>query len=926
IPVIDMRRVDSVLFAPYRQVGVVCSEVRPVVRLVKRKLARNMHSLLCAVDNTVVHYNAANLRPVSISDPLEYPVTAIAADTGTVYVANGPKISLLPTCRFVEREIEVGSDIKHLILFGEHLFVVDVDNKLIVINTETKEITLTLEWPKEVFEISVVVHPATYLNKVLLGSTDGRMRLLNVRTGKLIFEFASRCPKKSRITSITQSPALDVVGVGFESGRVELRNLKTDETIMDFKHENAITAIGFRTDGESLMTTGDSSGMMAVWNLEKESLIGRLTDVHSNSIHLLHFIDGEAIMISGSHDNSLRVWVLDQPDGMPRQLILNEGHAKPVNSCIFSSKHEVISSGQDESVRKYSVLIDTLRQKLGSAGTMKRSKAKKNGVSVDVIRLPPVVELAFGWTREAAWDNVLARHENELLVTTWTTRKQSLGTHSLAHDRFKTEPALRSAVATAIAISPCGNTAYIGYSTGHIDVFNVQSARHVRTLVAPKSTTAHDSEVTILALDARGRELISASSTGRLRFWDAHEGSLSSQMRAPSEGRVVRAAACNANSLVAIVLEKRDGNMLTSACVTLIDSLCRRVVRSFPQPEGMGSIPTVAFSPDGRWVMVADEMGHLRVWDIASSYLVDVVKFDSPCISVSLNPSGELMATCHKDQRAVFIWASKNHFDSPVEMEPLELNHEPSWKGVKKETEEAFFRRMQEEDDSLSDLMEEEEDDTKEEERNTVDESRLVELSGLPPSRWANLPDLDVIRQRNMPLEPAKKPKRAPFFLSAAATLDGFEFEKEKDDTEERRKIAEAKRNLLELESAFSSKLRNASSHSHFLDAFRTLKKMSLSAIDFQIRTLSPDVITPFLRMLLSALKMHEDFDLVQAYLATLIKVHRTHLWSEGEDLNDETGEVLSEILEGVEEVWSRMDQPFIQTSSIVAFAKSALV
>ncbi|GMS95549.1 hypothetical protein PENTCL1PPCAC_17724, partial [Pristionchus entomophagus] len=923
IAVVEMRRVDSVLFSPYRQVGVVCSEVRPAMRLVKRKLARSMHSLLCAIDNTVVQYNAANLRPVSISDPLEHPVTAIAADGGCLYVANGPKISLMPTCRFVESEIELDSDIKHLLLFGENLFVVDVDNKLSVISTETKEIMLTLEWPKEVFEVSVVVHPATYLNKVLLGSTDGRMRLLNIRTGKLLFEFASRCSKKSRITSITQSPALDVVGVGYESGRVELRNLKTDESVMDLKHENEITAIGFRSDGEPLMTTGDSSGMMAVWNLEKQSLIGRLTNIHSSSIHLLHFIEGEAIMLSASLDNSLRVWVLDQPDGMPRQLIVNEGHAKPVNSCLFSSKHEIICSGKDESVRKYSVLIDTLRQKLGSAGTMKRSKAKKNGVSLDVIRLPPVVELAFGWTREAAWDNVLARHEDEVIVTTWTTRKQSLGTHSLVHDRFKTDPALRNSVATAISISPCGNTAYIGYSTGHIDVFNVQSARHVRSFVAPNSTTAHDSEVTVLTLDSRGRELISASVSGHLRFWDTREGSLTSTMRAPSEGRVVRGSACTTNSLIAIVLEKKDGNKLISCSVTLIDSLCRRVVRSFPQPEGMGSIPTVSFTPDGRWVMVADEKGHLRVWDIASSYLVDVVKFDSPCVSVAFNPSGEFMATCHKNQRAVFIWASKNHFDSPVQMEPLELNHEPSWKGVKKEREEAFFSAIADESD---DYLMEDVEESKEEERNEIDDTRLVELSGLAPSRWANLPHLDVIRQRNKPIEPAKKPKRAPFFLSAAATLDGFEFEKEKDDTEDRRRIAEAKRNLLELESAFSSKLRNASTHSALLDAFRTLKKTSLSAIDFQIRTLSPDVITAFLRMLLSALKMHEDFDLVQAYLATLIKVHRGYLWSEGDDLTDETGDIMSEILEGVQTVWKRMDEPFIETSSIVAFAKSALV
>lgn len=48
-----------------------------------------------------------------------------------------------------------------------------------------------------------------------------------------------------------------------------------------------------------------------------------------------------------------------------------------------------------------------------------------------------------------------------------------------------------------------------------------------------------------------------------------------------------------------------------------------------------------------------------------------------------------------KDQRAVFIWASKNHFDSPIEMEPLDLNYEPSWKVIiseRKEIEYLLYR------------------------------------------------------------------------------------------------------------------------------------------------------------------------------------------------------------------------------------------
>ena len=36
----------------------------------------------------------------------------------------------------------------------------------------------------------------------------------------------------------------------------------------------------------------------------------------------------------------------------------------------------------------------------------------------------------------------------------------------------------------------------------------------------------------------------------------------------------------------------------------------------------------------------------------------------------------------------------------------------------------------------------------------------LIAYSGLPPSRWANLADLALIKERNKPTEPVKKPKQ----------------------------------------------------------------------------------------------------------------------------------------------------------------------
>ena len=58
------------------------------------------------------------------------------------------------------------------------------------------------------------------------------------------------------------------------------------------------------------------------------------------------------------------------------------------------------------------------------------------------------------------------------------------------------------------------------------------------------------------------------------------------------------------------------------------------------------------------------------------------------------------------------------------------------------------------------------------EERTAPLSDGLVTLSTLSKSQWHNLQNLDIIKQRNKPVEPLKQPKQAPFFLP---TLPGIE-------------------------------------------------------------------------------------------------------------------------------------------------------
>ncbi|XGW26627.1 hypothetical protein V3C99_007325 [Haemonchus contortus] len=903
-----MRRKDSTLFAPYRSMGVVCSSVRPVVR--------PNESQVSPVDNVILHYKAEKLRLIGISDVLPDVVTAIAADRSGVFVASGTVVAVMKTCRHIDRYIEVRAKTKFMRTLGDYLVLIDDENGIRVFNIPDGQKLLHMEGSKE-FRVTAMVHPSTYLYKILIGSSIGTMRIVNFRTGRIIHEFSKGFD--AAITVLEQSPAVDVMAIGLENGQIILHNIRVDETVCKFRHERGISAIGFRKDDKPLMTTADVGGDIAVWNLEKRQLVGKITDVHHAAVTELYFMPGEPIMVSASADNSLRTWVLDGGDDMPRQLVILEGHAEGVTAVQFNGKQEILSSGLDGSVRKYMVNVDTMRQKLGSAGTMSRAIAKKKHISIESIRMEPVIDMAIGWSREAAWDNVLCRHKDTLLVTTWTTRKNAQGTHKLVHKRFLNDESLCCATATAIALSPCGNFAFIGYSTGHVDQFNVQSGLFIKTFTKgtqsqeklskrekAKLEKAHESMITALTVNARGSELITACSKGSLKFWQLRTGQLLATMR--TRLRIERSAPCTSNSLLAVACAGDEG-----ASVAIVDTLCRRVVRTF---KSVGhSVNALTFSSDGRWLLTADDKKYIRVWELSTSQLIDVMVSDKPCIGMSFNSSGEYLATAHKDEKAIYVWVNKKMYTSHVNIRALPLDYVPTWA-------DSCAAEI-----GVNTVVIDDESDEEWRSPDTLDQS-LVTYSGLAPSRWANLPNLALIKERNKPDQPPRKPKQAPFFLTAAPTLEGFEFEVPQENEEETRRTLQAKRSLLELESSFSSSLRAAKTVEQLFEVFSSLKKMSVSAIDFQLRTLPADLLPRFFRMLTEALKTRKDFELVQAYLATTMKIHRSSLWK-NEDQNegvDELAQVLEELSIEEERVWSDYDQVMVQNAAVAQWVKNALL
>ena len=66
------------------------------------------------------------------------------------------------------------------------------------------------------------------------------------------------------------------------------------------------------------------------------------------------------------------------------------------------------------------------------------------------------------------------------------------------------------------------------------------------------------------------------------------------------------------------------------------------------------------------------------MWDLPSAVLVDVILCQAPCLSLSYSPTGEYLATVHKDLLGVYLWASKSLYVKTLNLKALPNDFRPS--------------------------------------------------------------------------------------------------------------------------------------------------------------------------------------------------------------------------------------------------------
>jgi len=949
----------SQIFAPYRALGMVVDGLPVAIQ------HHAGESFIAASIGKSFHvYNVSKLKLVFVGPRLEKSISCIAMWKRMVIAAD-TRIRLFHRGKLLTTLKGHVGTVRALLVLGDYLVSTGDDRTVRVWDLRSCEEAAAFSLPDDLTP-TVLMHPPTYVNKILVGTEEGVVQLWNIRTRKLIYSFPSF---GASVTCMEASTALDVAAIGLADGKVVVHNLKYDKTLMRFQHNEggAVTALSFRSDTATnrsvtpTVVSGSEAGEVAIWNLQEQRLQVLMPNFHQGAVSSLHFMPGEPILISSGPDNSLKTWIFDKMDGSARLLRSRSAHFRPPRMARFyKSAQQMLTVGEDRSMRAFFTFQDRRNCELSQGHIEKRSKQLK--VSGESLRLTQCVGFAASHVRERDWNNIVSCHRNDPHAYLWSFEKKALATKSSL--RLLTSDPCGSAV-TAVEMSTCGNFAIVGTERGWLERFNVQSG------MKRGSCQAHDEAITAIASDSLNKTILTASLDGKVKCWDFKSLALLHEV--------------DLDISVSHMILYRDSGLLAVASddlvVRMYDTETWKLVRRF---SGHTSpLTDMTFSPDCRWLVTSSMDSTIRVWSVVAGTLIDWFAVPSPAVSVTFSPSSEFLATTHLGDLAVYLWSNLNYFSSvflgPVPAKPSlialpthitdaaalrdddddeeeeeeksegeksggESDEEMAEAGEEGETESGGKRAAaapgeeapprkrakggsesdeEESESGASDDSDSDSDDEEERSAKTVVDrlsDGLTTFSGVPRSRVKALVNLEVIKERNKPKAPPKAPERAPFLLP---TLGGLQ---PSFDTEEAAKKAKeaasgAGTKILSLGSlqsstAFFKTIEECRLTGDFTAALEELGAMSPSGMDLEVRQiLYEEQLDALFDLIEFGIDSGQCFELVQAVLNVALKLHHDLI------LGSLTlQQRVRQLKRSQEQEWGRLETMFQHSQCLVSF------
>lgn len=200
-----------------------------------------------------------------------------ASSDGHIYTAlEGGVIAKWNKMNLVQEYRGHSKPIIKFIVSTEFIFSLAEEGEFIMFNAKNGQIVKRMKFDHE---FDQMMHPSTYINKLVFAGAGGKLELWNVIDQKLIYAFpklSASGEERGEITSIAQSPVLHTIAIGYSSGEILLFNLQTDAVLFSFRESDSVSTLSFSSDttlGVSMLaSTSRSHPAVTLWDLNKQKV------------------------------------------------------------------------------------------------------------------------------------------------------------------------------------------------------------------------------------------------------------------------------------------------------------------------------------------------------------------------------------------------------------------------------------------------------------------------------------------------------------------------------------------------------------------------------------------------------------------------------------------------------------------------------
>jgi WD40 repeat protein len=471
---------------------------------------------------------------------------------------------------------------------------------------------------------SVAFHPEG--RHLASGGADRVVRIWDLETGKEVR--ALRC--SGPVFGVVYSPDGQRIAAGESggNGRIKVWDARTGVLEQELQgHKNSIFGLSFRPDGKRL-ASASTDQTAKVWDVEKGQLLFTLVG-HTDYVRSIAYSPDGKCLATGSSDNSIKFWDADQGG---EALATLQGHTQWVSSVVFSPDGKYLASGSwDRTVRLWDVKTRQEAQTI----------VKTGGLNLSLAFSPDGTLLAKGdGTLVAKGDD----SESGVLLLDVRTNKVSRVfakncevIHGVAFSKDGRRLAAGSHdgsvrvwdVATGDLLqTPAGHYGAITQLAGSSDQRSLASSSSDTTVRLWDLATGqemrclgHRSSVRGVAWGADTQSLYSCRNKAALECWDARTGEL---LRAfPLAGINPRLAIRPSGKQIAVALFRKD-----EAQVKVLDGDTGKELHGLPLQSNAdaGAMIAVAYSPDGKRLAAAYDLGVAKVWDADTGAEVCTVK------------------------------------------------------------------------------------------------------------------------------------------------------------------------------------------------------------------------------------------------------------------------------------------------------------